>query len=551
MACAGKMKELANSVVTKITLLIIGIVFPMNILLIVVTKNSIDTITSQTITANENMLNNYQMQIDKDMEAIDRFLYSMTKDGTHFLRLTQAKGEDEKKLTRYNLNNEFGNLLYLYDRAGGVFCVKEEEILLHVRSSLLMEEEVLQSYLAAAEHLETARQWTILQIGDRQYLVHVFKQNNAYVGALIFVEYVVGELEALIEYRDKQVYLMPEQAACQKDTELGIYSSSRLNQTGICFSVILKRSEILENLPMLQKLNYYLAIVLLFSVPLLLVMLYKILIQPLQRINRALDSIQDESMDYRIRACKTSAEFDHINQAFNLMMNRIVYLKIQNYEQMMEKHQVETTNMLLQVRPHFLLNAFHLIYNLAQMEDYVGVQKMAACLTTYYREGVREKVDFRTVGAEMAFVENYLEIARMRYPDCFEVEEQIEDSVREKNIPVMLIYTFVENAISHLVSFGSFLTIRIQVIWRNGKIWIEVCDDGEGIPEDILEQINRGDVIVKNGEQHIGYWTCRKRLAMLYGKEAVLAVESVRSQGTRVRIELPNQTEYADTGGHV
>ena len=92
MACAGKMKELANSVVTKITLLIIGIVFPMNILLIVVTKNSIDTITSQTITANENMLNNYQMQIDKDMEAIDRFLYSMTKDGTHFLRLTQAKG---------------------------------------------------------------------------------------------------------------------------------------------------------------------------------------------------------------------------------------------------------------------------------------------------------------------------------------------------------------------------------------------------------------------------------------------------------------------------
>ena len=58
MACAGKMKELANSVVTKITLLIIGIVFPMNILLIVVTKNSIDTITSQTITANENMLNN-------------------------------------------------------------------------------------------------------------------------------------------------------------------------------------------------------------------------------------------------------------------------------------------------------------------------------------------------------------------------------------------------------------------------------------------------------------------------------------------------------------
>lgn len=176
---------------------------------------------------------------------------------------------------------------------------------------------------------------------------------------------------------------------------------------------------------------------------------------------------------------------------------------------------------------------------------------MAACLTMYYREGVRERVDFRTVEAEMAFVENYLEIARMRYPDCFEVEEQIEDSVREKNIPVMLIYTFVENAISHLVSFGSFLTIRIKAIWQNGKIRIEVCDDGEGIPEDVLEQINRGDVIVKNGEQHIGYWNCRKRLAMLYGREAVLAVESVRSQGTRVRIELPSQTGYADTGGHV
>lgn len=549
MACAGKMKELANSVVMKITLLIVGIVFPMNILLIVVTKNSIDTITSQTITANENMLNNYRMQIDKDMEAIDRFLYSMTKDGIHFLRLTQAKGEDEKKLARYNLNSEFGSLLHLYDRAGGLFWMKEGEILLHVRSSLLKEEEVLQSYLAESEHLEAARHWTILQIGDRPYLVHVFKQNNAYVGGLVSVEYVVGELESLIEYRDKQVYLMPEQAVCQKDKEISIYSSSRMNQTGIWFSVVLKRSEILESLPMLQKLNYYLAIALLFSVPLLLFILYKILIQPLQRINRALESIQDESMDYRIRACKTSAEFDHINQAFNLMMDRIIHLKIQNYEQMMEKHQVETTNMLLQVRPHFLLNAFHLIYNLAQMEDYMGVQKMAACLTTYYREGVRERVDFRTVQAEMAFVRNYLEIARMRYPDCFEVEEQIEEGVGDRDIPAMLVYTFVENAISHLVSFGSFLTIRIRAAWQEGKIRIEVCDDGEGIPEDILEQINRGEVIVKNGEQHIGYWNCRKRLAMLYGREAVLVVESVRSQGTRVQIELPDQMGDADTGG--
>ena len=228
-------------------------------------------------------------------------------------------------------------------------------------------------------------------------------------------------------------------------------------------------------------------------------------------------------------------------------MAQILQLKIDNYEREIEKNQMEVKNLQLQIRPHFLLNTFNLVYSLAQMRDYEGVQKMILCLTTYYRDGIRGNEDFRTVEKELAFVENYLEMARMRYPDCFEVEFEVEEDMKQQMIPTLLIHTFVENIIAHLVRIGSFLTITIRVQKEKGKVLIQVCDDGEGIAQDILAEINGGRVVMRNGEEHSGIWNCRKRLTMLYGSKASLRVESEEYAGTKISVRFPqDRTEQLE-----
>ena len=120
--------------------------------------------------------------------------------------------------------------------------------------------------------------------------------------------------------------------------------------------------------------------------------------------------------------------------------------------------------------------------------------------------------EIRKVKDEIMLVENYLELSKIRYRSSFEVNIEVEERVKEEQIPPFLIYTFVENTISHGLKVGEKILISIKVFEKDDKINIVVEDNGNGISPEILEKIRRGDIVHKEGEEHIGVWNCRKRL---------------------------------------
>lgn len=543
-----KIRGIADSIITKIIVLILLLILPMNIMLVTVTRNSMDTVISQTVYSTESNLNIYMGQLDREMQNIDTYLYSLIDNDIYFWQLVQAKESDKRTLARFNLNNEFEKQLLLNNRYAGLFWYREGDgILLNLRRNQLAFRESMEAYLTEKAVRELENGWHIINIDGEDYILHIIRQHEVYLGGLIRVSDIISEAENAFEYQDKNVMLSEKIPPVKEEGKLIAHASSRLSNSSLILSLVLSRKEVLERLPFLQKINYYAAILLMAVVPALLLIFRKILIIPLHRINAALKRIEDEEMDYRIAEYRTSLEFANINHAFNSMMDQILQLKIDNYEREIEKNQMEVKNLQLQIRPHFLLNTFNLVYSLAQMRDYEGVQKMILCLTTYYRDGIRGNEDFRTVEKELAFVENYLEMARMRYPDCFEVEFEVEEDMKQQMIPTLLIHTFVENIIAHLVRIGSFLTITIRVQKEKGKVLIQVCDDGEGIAQDILAEINGGRVVMKNGEEHIGIWNCRKRLTMLYGSKASLRVESEEYAGTKISVRFPqDRTEQLE-----
>ena len=58
------------------------------------------------------------------------------------------------------------------------------------------------------------------------------------------------------------------------------------------------------------------------------------------------------------------------------MADRIQDLKIEVYEKELDRKQMELSNLQLQIRPHFLLNTFNLIYTLAQRGQEKDVQQV-------------------------------------------------------------------------------------------------------------------------------------------------------------------------------
>jgi sensor histidine kinase YesM len=98
-------------------------------------------------------------------------------------------------------------------------------------------------------------------------------------------------------------------------------------------------------------------------------------------------------------------------------------------------------------------------------------------------------------------------------------------------VPSMLLQPIVENALKHGLAAkldGGEITIR--TFTQEGRLIIEVEDNGVGIPEDRMTKVF--------GEG-IGISNVHERLRVLYGGDFQMNISSQPGQGTRIRIDIP------------
>ncbi len=199
-------------------------------------------------------------------------------------------------------------------------------------------------------------------------------------------------------------------------------------------------------------------------------------------------------------------------------------------------------NLLLQIRPHFLLNFFNQIYSMAELEDYTGIKKSSRYLTKFFRHLFRSE-RIATFRSELALVDDYLELMDERFLDCFGVERDIDESLLEYRIPPLIVQNFVENIFKYAVSEGNYIQIGLSLRKEDSYVVMTIADDGPGMEEEILEKIREEKPIEKEDGTHIGIFNSAYRLKRLCGEDCRLDVRSVLTEGTTVRIMLPLAAE--------
>jgi two-component system LytT family sensor kinase len=95
----------------------------------------------------------------------------------------------------------------------------------------------------------------------------------------------------------------------------------------------------------------------------------------------------------------------------------------------------------------------------------------------------------------------------------------------------MLLQPIVENSLKHgLASKLEGGEIQIRTELRDGRLIVEVEDNGVGIPESRMPQVY---------EDGIGISNVHERLRVLYGNDFKMEIISRHGEGTRIRIEVP------------
>lgn len=296
---------------------------------------------------------------------------------------------------------------------------------------------------------------------------------------------------------------------------------------------------IMRELPVLFRMIYILTIISFLILPAVYLIANHMVIKPLLRLVKAMGKLESGDLDYHMETAAGSTELDYLFESFNHMVDELNRLVISSYEREIERLQSDAVNMRLQVNQHMLLNFLNTIYSLSQVGKNEQIGEFSLLLMKYFRYVLRQDSALVSVKEELEFVQDYLKIQKVRFPNSFISVYSLEPEAEGILLPQLLIQNCVENSVKYGMVMGSEMEIIINIRVEEEKLIISVCDTGNGMEPEILEKLNSGEVVIDRNGKHIGIWNCRKRLKYYYGDSYVLRIISKPGAGTQTWIELP------------
>jgi LytS/YehU family sensor histidine kinase len=185
----------------------------------------------------------------------------------------------------------------------------------------------------------------------------------------------------------------------------------------------------------------------------------------------------------------------------------------------------------MQLDPHFLFNALNTISSQVERDPRLArtmIERLGDLLRLSLQSRNREEVP---LVEELAFLDHYLEIQRIRFRDRLTVETHVDPDVAYALVPGLFIQPIVENAIRHGLSpRASGGTVIVSARRAGDRLQVRVVDDGVGLPPDWSFEASTG----------LGLSLTRDRIAGLYPNGlGGLDVRRRAEGGTAVEIFLP------------
>lgn len=192
----------------------------------------------------------------------------------------------------------------------------------------------------------------------------------------------------------------------------------------------------------------------------------------------------------------------------------------------LEARFAEAQNLALrmQLQPHFLFNTLHSISALIHA-DPDAADSMISRLGDFLRMTLEAPPDqLVPLRKELAFIESYLAIERIRFQDRLSVRVEITQELLEAKVPSFILQPLVENALKHGLADRPRGVLTLRAKRDSDLLVLEVQDDGEGFVAD---------------REGVGLSNVRARLGLLYRGRHCIDILGMAGHGTLVALRLP------------
>ena len=269
----------------------------------------------------------------------------------------------------------------------------------------------------------------------------------------------------------------------------------------------------------------------------------KVLTNGLVKLTKVVQKIAGGAREERF-VPKKHDEVAYLGVQFNQMLDELQnhYEKVQRYQE--EKQALELSLLQSKINPHLLYNTLDIAVWAIKNNDASKAVELIYALSKFFKHTLAKGRQFITLENEIGLIQSYIKLQCLAGNKSYTVVTEIDPSLREYQIPHLLLQPIVENSVLHgfrdFVDDGQIL-ISAAIEDNGCMLVLRVRDNGIGITPDKIMEINSiaQEDMSREAPKSYGLMNISRRIKNYYGNQFGMSVSSEVGEYTETLIRLP------------
>ena len=184
-----------------------------------------------------------------------------------------------------------------------------------------------------------------------------------------------------------------------------------------------------------------------------------------------------------------------------------------------------------QINPHFFMNTLNNIHALIDIDPTKAqetILELSKMMRYVLYEGNKQGVK---LSREIDFIRHYVALMQLRYTDKVRISLDLPAEVPDRQIPPLILITFIENAFKHGISYQRESFIEVGMAVEDSRLSF-TCRNSK------LEVSTNTQHPTPNTQGGVGLANVRKRLDLLYEQDYTLSIHD-EPQVYTVELNIP------------
>ena len=276
------------------------------------------------------------------------------------------------------------------------------------------------------------------------------------------------------------------------------------------------------------------------------------LTKPILTLKHAMGRLGEGDVGYQIMQ-KPGNELGQLADQFNKISGELKALMDENRRIEKQKRDFELEMLRAQINPHFIYNSMNMIKWMARIQKSESIEDALTRLENMLHPLFSNDQPFCTLEEELKYCSDFISLSNLRYGGAIRLNIKVKKTLKAFYIFRLLLQPIIENAVVHgFIEKTGKCVVAILCEELEDALMIHVCDNGQGMPEGMLGELQaslrkgtmseaEADDRTKHGS-FIGLRNVNGRIKSCFGAQYGLNVESKPGHGTKVCVLVPKIT---------